>query len=444
MESWRRVEVAACEELPGCSARATVPRQAELEAIRAATFTVAAVNERERTTDHDVAAFVDVLAQSAGAAGRWIHFGLTSSDVLDTALALQLRAAGEVVVPGARRAGGRAGGARARARGDAVRRPHARRARRADDVRRQARGLRVRGAPQRAAAASALSRRRPWARSRARSAPTRRPRPSSRRACWRGWGWSASRSPRRSSRATVTPSCCRRSRSRAPAWSAWRRRCATCSARRCARCRSRFAPARRARARCRTSAIRSRASRSPASRASCAAMRRPPLENVALWHERDISHSSVERVILPDSTILIDYLQHRATALVTGMTVDVERMRENLELTYGALFSQRVLLALVETGMARDAAYYGVQRAAQQAWDERHAAARAFAGRPDRGGAGSGGDLRLRALCALRAGDRRAARRDRLSDATRWNASGPLALPSRVRADSVFKASTSP
>ena len=94
------------------------------------------------------------------------------------------------------------------------------------------------------------------------------------------------------------------------------------------------------------------------------------LENVALWHERDISHSSVERVILPDSTILLDYLQHRAMALVEGMTVDAERMRENLELTHGALFSQRVLLALVGQGMARDDAYRVVQELAQRAWDE--------------------------------------------------------------------------
>ncbi|MEA2128437.1 MAG: adenylosuccinate lyase, partial [Solirubrobacteraceae bacterium] len=84
MEAWRRVEVAACEEMEG-------PTEAELDAIRAATFTVDAVRERERITDHDVAAFVDVLSASAGDAGRWIHFGLTSSDVLDTATALQLR-----------------------------------------------------------------------------------------------------------------------------------------------------------------------------------------------------------------------------------------------------------------------------------------------------------------------------------------------------------------
>src|SRR5690349_22502568 len=94
MEAWRRVEVAACEEMPG-------PRPDDLEAIRAATFTVEAVKEREAVTDHDVAAFVDVLSASAGPAGRWIHFGLTSSDVLDTALALQIQRAGGPILAGA-------------------------------------------------------------------------------------------------------------------------------------------------------------------------------------------------------------------------------------------------------------------------------------------------------------------------------------------------------
>ncbi len=94
------------------------------------------------------------------------------------------------------------------------------------------------------------------------------------------------------------------------------------------------------------------------------------LENVALWHERDISHSSVERVILPDSTTLIDYLQQRTIALARDMTIDAERMRANLELTHGALFSQRVLLALVEAGSSRDDAYRVVQELAQKAWDQ--------------------------------------------------------------------------
>jgi adenylosuccinate lyase len=101
MEAWREVEIAACEELGPAGVVDPAPTEQDLEAIRAATFTVAAVQERERVTDHDVAAFVDVLAESAGEAGRWIHYGLTSSDVLDTALALQLRACGEVIVSGA-------------------------------------------------------------------------------------------------------------------------------------------------------------------------------------------------------------------------------------------------------------------------------------------------------------------------------------------------------
>ena len=81
------------------------------------------------------------------------------------------------------------------------------------------------------------------------------------------------------------------------------------------------------------------------------------LENVALWHERDISHSGAERVMLPDATILLDYMQHLASRVAGEMTVHTDRMRENLELTHGAIHSQRALTALVESGMDRDAAY---------------------------------------------------------------------------------------
>jgi adenylosuccinate lyase len=94
------------------------------------------------------------------------------------------------------------------------------------------------------------------------------------------------------------------------------------------------------------------------------------LENVALWHERDISHSGAERVVLPDATILVDYMQHLALRVARGMVVHPDRMAANLELTSGALFSQRVLLALVEQGAKRDDAYRLVQRLAQRAWDE--------------------------------------------------------------------------
>ena len=95
------------------------------------------------------------------------------------------------------------------------------------------------------------------------------------------------------------------------------------------------------------------------------------LEDIALWHERDISHSSVERVILPDVTILLDYLLAQITWILEGLRVSPERMRENLERSYGLVYSQRVLLALTDAGLARQAAYELVQRNAMRAWEER-------------------------------------------------------------------------
>jgi len=95
------------------------------------------------------------------------------------------------------------------------------------------------------------------------------------------------------------------------------------------------------------------------------------LENVALWHERDISHSSVERVILPDSTILLDYMLHRMTGIIEGLQVYPERMRENMERSYGLMYSQRVLHKLLDTELPRQHAYEIVQRNAMRAWRER-------------------------------------------------------------------------
>jgi adenylosuccinate lyase len=95
------------------------------------------------------------------------------------------------------------------------------------------------------------------------------------------------------------------------------------------------------------------------------------MENVALWHERDISHSSVERVILPDATVLLDYMLDMFTWITRGLLVYPERMRENIEASYGLAFSQRVLLALIDTGLKRQDAYKLVQRNAMRAWQER-------------------------------------------------------------------------
>ena len=94
------------------------------------------------------------------------------------------------------------------------------------------------------------------------------------------------------------------------------------------------------------------------------------LEDVALWHERDISHSSVERIVLPDASILTHYMLVRARRLIEGLVVDTDRMRANFDISYGLVFSQPVLLALVAGGLTRDDAYRIVQRDAMRAWEE--------------------------------------------------------------------------
>lgn len=96
----------------------------------------------------------------------------------------------------------------------------------------------------------------------------------------------------------------------------------------------------------------------------------PALEDIALWHERDISHSSVERVILPDTTTLVDYMLARTVWLISGLRVSTERMRRNLDLTKGLVFSGQLLLDLAAAGMLREEAYRLVQGYAMQAWEE--------------------------------------------------------------------------
>jgi adenylosuccinate lyase len=94
------------------------------------------------------------------------------------------------------------------------------------------------------------------------------------------------------------------------------------------------------------------------------------LENVALWHERDISHSSAERIVIPDSFLAVDYMLDRFAWLVEGLVVHEDRMRANIDSSFGLTFSQRLLLALVDSGLTRDDAYRLVQRNALRAWDD--------------------------------------------------------------------------
>ena len=117
----------------------------------------------------------------------------------------------------------------------------------------------------------------------------------------------------------------------------------------------------------------------------------PGLEDVALWHERDISHSSVERVVLPDACLLAYYLLRRAAGLVEELVVNAERMRANLlEGSFGLVFSQSVLLALVASGMERDAAYRVVQRDARLAWEQRRPFRAVLEGTDPRGAPSTG------------------------------------------------------
>jgi adenylosuccinate lyase len=96
----------------------------------------------------------------------------------------------------------------------------------------------------------------------------------------------------------------------------------------------------------------------------------PVTEGIPLWHERDISHSSVERIALPDAAIATDYLLHLTTGLVEGLVVDADRMRANMDITHGLLYSSAVLLELVSSGLSREDAYALVQAAAMETWDE--------------------------------------------------------------------------
>src|SRR5271163_4868115 len=368
METWRQVEVAVCEELPSMLGDHG-PTEAELETIRAATFTVQAVNERERVTDHDVAAFVDVLGDSAGEAGRWIHFGLTSSDVLDTALALQLRAVGEVIVPGARELAdvlvrrarvhvgtlcvGRTHGVHAEPTTFGVKlagyafEAH-RNALRLQRAFAQAAVGAISGAVGTYAATSPDFEARVLARlGLAREDVSTQVVPRDRHAellgaiALAGAGLERFATEIRNLARTEVREVQEPFRAGQKGSSAM--------------------PHKRNPIKSEQIAGLARVLRGNAQAA---------LENVALWHERDISHSSVERVILPDSTILLDYLQRRTIDLVKGMTVDTQRMRANLEITHGALFSQRVLLALVEAGSSREQAYRAVQELAQRAWTD--------------------------------------------------------------------------
>jgi len=366
MESWLQVELAATD---AWAAEGVVPEEAAKACRARASFTVEAVEERERTTGHDVAAFVDVVSSSIGEQGRWLHYGLTSSDVLDTALALQLSEAGEIVLRGAR-AYRDALVARAKEFAETlcVGRTHGVHAepttfglRLASFAFEADRNLqRLTGAFEQAAVGKLSGAVGTYA-----SVP-----PSVEARVMEALGLAPE---------DVSTQVVPRDRhsvvlARIAIAGGGLERFAT-EIRNLQRTEVREVEEPFGSGQKGSSAMPHKRNPILAERI-CGLARvlrgysQVGLENIALWHERDISHSGAERVVLPDATIALDYMQHIATRIVEGMTVHTDRMLENIELTHGALFSQRALTALIESGMTRDDAYRLVQESAQRAWDE--------------------------------------------------------------------------
>ena len=364
---WLEVELAA---LDGWAELGAVPREAA-EAIRqrAVPPSPERVAEIEGVTQHDVAAFVDAVTADLGADGRWLHYGLTSSDVLDTALALQVREAGQLILEGIERAL------------EAV-------ARRAEEHRETVMVGRTHGV---------------------------HAEPITFGAKLAGWAFEVERDRTRVARALegmrvgklagavgtyaggdpeVERIACERlglvPESAATQVVPRDRHAELLSTLAlCASSLERFATEVRHLARTEVGEVQEPFGRGQKGSSAMPHKRNPVVaericglarivraaalvgfDDVPLWHERDISHSSAERVVLPDAFLALDYMLDRFAWLVEGLIVDAERMRSNLEASHGLVFSQRVLTALVAGGLARDEAYRLVQRHAMRAWEE--------------------------------------------------------------------------
>jgi adenylosuccinate lyase len=364
---WFEVELAA---LDGWVEVGAVP-VADVATIRqrAQVPTPERVAEIEQTTDHDLAAFVDAVAEQLGPEGRWVHYGLTSSDVVDTSLALQIRDAGDLILRGVAAAL------------DAV-------VRRAEEHRRTICIGRSHGIH---------------------AEPTT--------FGWKlaGWAFELDRSRARLEQALETCrvgqlsgtvgtyaaidpeveriACERLGLEPDPVSTqviARDRHAELLNALAlCATSLDRFATEIRHLARTEVREVEEPFAAGMKGSSAMPHKRNPKvaerisglarvvraaaivgLENVPLWHERDISHSSAERVVIPDAFLALDYMLDRFTWIVEGLVVYPERMERNLWASHGLFFSHRLLLALVESGLERNEAYQLVQRNAMRAWDE--------------------------------------------------------------------------
>jgi adenylosuccinate lyase len=379
LATWKAVEVAVVE---AWVREGVAPAEAAAAAAAARVPTPAEVAEREKVTDHDVAAFVDLLAANTPVGGEWIHYGLTSSDVLDTAGGVLLRDAADLLL-------------------SATRSLFEVARRRAFEFRSTPMIGRTHGI---------------WAE------------PTSFGLKLANWAFEIARDHDRLARAreavavgkisgavgtyahtppTVEQYVCgtlslgvedastqvvHRDRhaelvQAIALTGASLERFATeirhLQRSEVGEAREAFRPGQKG-----SSAMPHK--RNPILSERICGMARllrgyaqTATENVALWHERDISHSSAERVILPDATIALHYMLVKFTGLLDRLEVDAVRMRANLDATRGLVFSQAVLLALIETGLTRDLAYRIVQRNALRAWDEGVSLGELLSGDPD-------------------------------------------------------------
>ncbi len=365
LRHWLRIEVLACE---AWGRLGRIP-EADLTAIRSrATFSVERVAELERVTNHDVAAFVQNVAESIGPEGRWIHFGMTSSDLLDTALGLQLREAADLLLARLERlmavVRARALEHRSTVMMGRTHGVHAEpitfghklalwtfeldrdreRLRRAHDVVSVGKVSGVVGT---------YAKVDPRVEEYVCAELGMRPAEASSQILQRD------RHAEYMAALAIAAASLEK-------FSTEIRHLARTEVR---EVEEPFASGQKG-----SSAMPHK--RNPIICERVCGLARvirgnlvPALEDVALWHERDISHSSAERVILPDSTILLHYLLHLFTGVMEGLRVFPERMLANVEAGGGVAFSQGVLLALVDKGVSREEAYRVVQEAAAAAWD---------------------------------------------------------------------------
>ncbi len=367
-QAWLDVELAACAAWS--EATGVIPEEDVATLYREASFDVARIHEIEAKTRHDVVAFTRAVSETLGEEKKWVHYGLTSSDVVDTALSLRLLRANELIGAAldrmievlARRANehrttltiGRTHGVHAEPTSfglklalayDEMTRGRARFERAAEEVR----------VGKLSGAVGTFANIPPEVERLTCERLGLRPAPISTQVLGRD----------RHAMYLATLAVVGASLERLAVEVRHLQRSEVLEAEEA------FREGQKG-----SSAMPHK--RNPVGSENITGMARllrgylvAAVENVALWHERDISHSSVERVILPDATTVLHYALHRMATIIENLQVYPERMRENLEATHGLVFSQRLLLKLIDTGMNREAAYDLVQPLAMQAWRER-------------------------------------------------------------------------